>query len=298
MASSGKPLRVRQSEQVREAIVDAAVGLLESGQAEQVTVPQVAEAAGVSLRTVYRYFPTREELLAAAGQRAREQMGLRVEVRDVEDIVTSWWENSARVAARPELGRALLYTAAGREARAGQRGPRVEAIAAAFAEIGEQLPAGEAERMRAIITYLCGSGAFIAISEESGLSLDEARAAVRWALTTLLDAACAAAGTRAADGPPAASTSASPASSAAGRVDSKHVTTEQLNKTEKGQKKMSKSLTCGPCGTVLTAETEEELVDTVLAHAREHDGTELSREHILAEIRGENPEDVHRRIGL
>jgi hypothetical protein len=36
----------------------------------------------------------------------------------------------------------------------------------------------------------------------------------------------------------------------------------------------------------------------VLAHAREHDGTELSREHILAEIRGENPDDVHRRIGL
>jgi AcrR family transcriptional regulator len=194
VTSTVKPLRERQAEQVRDAIVDAAVGLLESGHGDQVTVPQVAEAAGVSLRTVYRYFPTREDVLAAAGQRARERMGLRVEVRDVEDIVTSWWENSARVAAQPALGRALLETAAGREARAGQRGPRVAAIAAAFAEIGDQLPARDARRMQAVITYLCGSGAFLAISDESGLSLDEARAAVRWALTTLLDAARTAAG--------------------------------------------------------------------------------------------------------
>lgn len=191
--SSAKSLRERQAEQVREAIVDATVGLLESGQAEAVTVPQVAQTSGVSLRTVYRYFPTREDVLAAAGRRARERMGLRIDVYDVEDIVTSWWENSARIAAHPELGRALLNTAAGREARAGQRGPRVEAIAAAFAEIGNRLPADEAARMRAVISYLCGSGAFLAISDESGLSLDEARAAVRWALTTLLDTARAAA---------------------------------------------------------------------------------------------------------
>lgn len=59
---------------------------------------------------------------------------------------------------------------------------------------------------------------------------------------------------------------------------------------------MTMSLKCGPCGTVLTGETEDELVDTVLEHARTHDGADLSREHILAEVRGENPEDVHRRV--
>jgi hemerythrin-like domain-containing protein len=53
---------------------------------------------------------------------------------------------------------------------------------------------------------------------------------------------------------------------------------------------MSISLTCGPSGTVITGETEEELVTNVQAHAREHENTELSREHILAEIRGRDPE--------
>jgi hemerythrin-like domain-containing protein len=53
---------------------------------------------------------------------------------------------------------------------------------------------------------------------------------------------------------------------------------------------MSLSLTCGPSGTVITGETEEELVSNVQAHAREHENTELSRERILAELRGRDPE--------
>jgi hemerythrin-like domain-containing protein len=52
---------------------------------------------------------------------------------------------------------------------------------------------------------------------------------------------------------------------------------------------MSISLICGPSGTVITEETEEELVSSVQAHAREHENTELSRERILAEIRGRDP---------
>lgn len=53
---------------------------------------------------------------------------------------------------------------------------------------------------------------------------------------------------------------------------------------------MSISLTCGPFGTVISGETEEELVSNVQAHAREHENTELSRERILAEIGGRDPE--------
>lgn len=55
---------------------------------------------------------------------------------------------------------------------------------------------------------------------------------------------------------------------------------------------MSISLTCGPCGTVITAEDEDELVSAVQAHARDHDGSpELSREHILAHAHGQDPHE-------
>jgi hemerythrin-like domain-containing protein len=53
---------------------------------------------------------------------------------------------------------------------------------------------------------------------------------------------------------------------------------------------MSISLTYGPSGTVVTGETEQELVANVQAHARAHENTELSRERILAEIRVSDPE--------
>jgi hemerythrin-like domain-containing protein len=53
---------------------------------------------------------------------------------------------------------------------------------------------------------------------------------------------------------------------------------------------MSISLTCGPSGAVITGETEDELVSNVQAHARVHENTELSRERILAQIRGRDPQ--------
>jgi hemerythrin-like domain-containing protein len=64
---------------------------------------------------------------------------------------------------------------------------------------------------------------------------------------------------------------------------------------------MSISLTCGLSGTVISGETEEELVTNVQAHAREHGNTELSRGHILAEIRGgdsERPIDATARTAV
>jgi hypothetical protein len=43
---------------------------------------------------------------------------------------------------------------------------------------------------------------------------------------------------------------------------------------------------------VITAADEDQLVARVQAHARDHDGTpELSREHILAHLRGEHPDE-------
>ncbi|MDT5397945.1 MAG: hypothetical protein QOK33_1176 [Mycobacterium sp.] len=53
---------------------------------------------------------------------------------------------------------------------------------------------------------------------------------------------------------------------------------------------MSISLTCGPSGAVITGDTEEELVRKVQAHARAHENTELSRERILAQLRGRDPQ--------
>src|SRR5215470_10307791 len=60
--------REGQRRRTRKAIVDAAVELLARG--ESPSVAEIAEAADVSRRTVYLYFPTLEHLLADAALEA------------------------------------------------------------------------------------------------------------------------------------------------------------------------------------------------------------------------------------
>jgi AcrR family transcriptional regulator len=56
--------RVRQKARTRRLLIDAAVALIAAGR--QPTVSEVADAAEVSRRTAYRYFPTQEKLHAEA----------------------------------------------------------------------------------------------------------------------------------------------------------------------------------------------------------------------------------------
>src|ERR671938_1890765 len=64
------PLKTRdaQRRRTRKAIVAAAAELLERG--EQPSMAEIAEAADVSRRTVYLYFPSLEHLLADAALEA------------------------------------------------------------------------------------------------------------------------------------------------------------------------------------------------------------------------------------
>jgi AcrR family transcriptional regulator len=56
------PLRADQMEQTRLRILRAVTDVLADPGTEEVTIPLVARRARVSLRTVYRHFPTREAL--------------------------------------------------------------------------------------------------------------------------------------------------------------------------------------------------------------------------------------------
>ena len=57
------PLRERQAQQTRDAILDAMVALLADRAVDEVTTKEIARAAGVAERTVYRHFPDRMALV-------------------------------------------------------------------------------------------------------------------------------------------------------------------------------------------------------------------------------------------
>jgi len=59
-----KDLRSRKQELVRNAILDAAIALFENKGFDQTDVAEIAEAAGISKRSFFRYFATKDDLLA------------------------------------------------------------------------------------------------------------------------------------------------------------------------------------------------------------------------------------------
>jgi AcrR family transcriptional regulator len=181
-------LRERQAEEVRRAVLDAVIGELERKGADEVSMTEVAAAAGVSLRTLYRYFPDRTTLLRAAGEDLYESLGVPIDIGSADDISASFLDAARRLAARPALTRALVQTTSGRAARSGGRLERVEAIRTALKPLTDSLDADTARRATAVIAHLCSAASWVTIADDSGLDDADAQQASAWAIDALLAA--------------------------------------------------------------------------------------------------------------
>jgi AcrR family transcriptional regulator len=71
MAATTAGLRERKKRQTREAIAQAAMALFAEHGFDAVTVADVARAADVSEKTVFNYFPAKEDLVLHGGQERR-----------------------------------------------------------------------------------------------------------------------------------------------------------------------------------------------------------------------------------
>lgn len=182
------PLRERQSEQVRVAILEAVVAELETKEVDDIVMSGVAEAAAVSLRTLYRYFPDRSALLHAAGEHLYGSLGVPIAIDGPDDVSASFLDAARRLSARPALTRALVQTTAGRAARSSGRGKRVEAIRAALAPLTEGLDPATARWATAAVAHLCSAVSWVTIAEDSGLGDADAQLAAAWAIDTLISA--------------------------------------------------------------------------------------------------------------
>ena len=75
-------LRDEHRELTRRKVLAAVLDLVADGSLDELSVPTVARASGVSVATIYRYFPTKDELLAAAAAEPSRQALGGVEATD------------------------------------------------------------------------------------------------------------------------------------------------------------------------------------------------------------------------
>jgi AcrR family transcriptional regulator len=178
-------LQARRTALAKEAILDALVAHLEAGDVDTVAMEDLAQEAGVSRRTLYRYFPTRADLIAAAGDWVRSNV-LKIDPNISEGgIAESFRKGTVRMQTRPNLARALLATESGRAVRGSFRSARAEAIRREVRTMAPELPRRDAENAAAVLTYLCSLQAWVSMQQESGLSPDRAQEAALWAIDVI-----------------------------------------------------------------------------------------------------------------
>ena len=163
-------LRDQHHQLTRELILRSVAEQLEVGEVSDITVPEVARAAGVSVRTVYRHFPTREELLAGASEWIGDRLfGHQLPDR-IEDLTASLRVNFANFDEHPNLVRAMALSRAGNLVRSPRRQRRLENQNHALLAVTSNLPEGERRQAEAVFGYLVNMLAWVTMRDENGLS--------------------------------------------------------------------------------------------------------------------------------
>jgi AcrR family transcriptional regulator len=101
-------LRARKKERTRDVIVEHALDLFEQRGFDATTVEQIADAANVSPRTVFRYFTSKEDLVFFGQDEENRRLGAMLEKQPkgtdlVDALLQATREMVASDALRPEL---------------------------------------------------------------------------------------------------------------------------------------------------------------------------------------------------
>ena len=181
-AKARPSLRNRQSDLTRDLITNAFRSLLVDDFPEAITYPQVAEAAGVSLRTVYRYFPARADLLSAAWE-WWDELTHEIDLTDpatVTDLGRLHPEIAQIFDEHTNLFRALSLAGNRIESRRSTASEAVEAVS-------DLLPADQVKGASAIVGYIRSGPTWLTLHDEFGLSGDEVLRALDWAAGVLIE---------------------------------------------------------------------------------------------------------------
>lgn len=192
--------REQQKQRTRRALIDAYFAVLRDG-GESPTVAQVAEKAGISVATAYRYFPspkslradaavsvTRDvpsfdEVLAGAG----EDPLVRIEVL-VRTIARWQFEDEPiwRGVLQATLERWFAQWEEGGEMVPVRSTARRDGVRLALRPLAEELPEQDFSRLVSAVVLVCGVEALVATRDAAGLDPEEATETMVWAAKSLV----------------------------------------------------------------------------------------------------------------
>lgn len=187
------PARNRLKKKTRRTIVSTLGHQLAKGGLEDFSVLRLAQNAGVSKRTIYRYFESRQVLLDALGKWVKqtlvgsESKNGSVEIQSSEQLFGHLSKRFQAFDRNPTLAKAGIFTKAGREARKLTfKEHTLTRFNKIFANDVKDLGEEDARRVKAIISLLFTLEAWEFFRENWGMSGTQAANNAAWAAKVLL----------------------------------------------------------------------------------------------------------------
>lgn len=175
-------VRAERAEETRQRIIDAAVGLLEEHDPSELTIARLAELAGVTPPTVYRYFPTTDDVLDALLPVTMKLLfGERAVITEPE-VVFPNCEKHGR------LTRTIVNSATWDRVRSKTQPQRNEGYLDELAARAPDLPRDEVRIYGGPAMAFASPYMWKLMRDVWGLDADEAVQAAKWARGVLLDA--------------------------------------------------------------------------------------------------------------
>jgi AcrR family transcriptional regulator len=182
--------RESQKNRTRKALVAAAGVLMREGR--HPTVTGVAEAAGISRATAYRYFPTQDMLLAEVALFASggplfpavaESTPVPEAVGRLVRRVGAW------AYANEQPLRTILRLSLDASTGVRRPGHRIEWIADALAPVRRKIDPDTYKKLSKALTLMLGIDPIVVMKDIAGASREQALAALEWSARTLVEAA-------------------------------------------------------------------------------------------------------------
>ena len=191
MATRSVSLKEQQAEATRTRILDAVAQLIVEEHPATLSVPAVATRAGVSLRTVYRYFPTKQALIDGVADLGNDQTAAQfpadtVTFAEMREYIPRLW---AEVQGTRGLVKAQQATPLGHEVAKSRAQRRIRIIQRVLADEGVQLAPDDHRHLVAILALLMSRNTLFELTDVLDLSVEEAAKLAVWTVEVIVETA-------------------------------------------------------------------------------------------------------------
>lgn len=182
-------IRDHYRQETRTRILDAGIAEMSANELEGLTMAGVAARAGVTERTVFRHFSSRDALIAAVWPRMQARVRSLGFPHTAEALIDTPLRLFPEFDKEEGLVRASAFSAAGREVRMAANVERQKAMRACVRDAFPDISEPQLTRLAAIVQLIDSAYAWAVMKEYWGFDGAEAGLAASEAIAALLDRA-------------------------------------------------------------------------------------------------------------